>query len=359
MTVEDTGVETTTAGTPQSSELLRRREIHAAAFEATLKEVFLAQGIQLVEPLAKASKETVVYAGRYHGESVAVKIFIPAVEEIEDALSGFGAFKVECEKTMILSRRSPHILQVMEYGDAELPHDLAEELREFFPVKLLPFMVTERARFGSLDRVMRATRKTPGLDRMSLLEALSAATEGIHEAHLHHVAHRDIKPQNILVFAPGVAKIADFGIARWRTRRVHRESVMLTPKYASPEQAFYALTGEHEQLVEVRGDVYSWAIMVYELVTGHHPFTWAVTAGAATKEPLGQQRVLLKAIAANDRRGFAATGDITFDSLIDNCTTDLKRRIGDISLANRVLRQFVARMRSSLPESGTHTAHTK
>lgn len=356
MAVEDTGVETTTAGTPQSSELLRRREIHAAAFEATLKEVFLAQGIQLVEPLAKASKETVVYAGRYHGESVAVKIFVPAVEEIEDALSGFGAFKVECEKTMILSRRSPHILQVMEYGDAELPHDLAEELREFFPVKLLPFMVTERARFGSLDRVMRAPRKTPGLDRMSLLEALCAATEGIHEAHLHHVAHRDIKPQNILVFAPGVAKIADFGIARWRTRRVHRESVMLTPKYASPEQAFYALTGEHEQLVEVRGDVYSWAIMVYELVTGHHPFTWAVTAGAATKEPLGQQRVLLKAIAANDRRGFAATGDITFDSLIDNCTTDLKRRIGDISLANRVLRQFVARMRASLNESGTHAS---
>lgn len=356
MAVEDTGVETTTAGAPQSSELLRRREIHAAAFEATLKEVFLAQGIQLVEPLAKASKETVVYAGRYHGESVAVKIFVPAVEEIEDALSAFGAFKVECEKTMILSRRSPHILQVMEYGDAELPHDLPEELREFFPVKLLPFMVTERARFGSLDKVMRAPRKTPGLDRLSLLESLCAATEGIHEAHLHHVAHRDIKPQNILVFAPGVAKIADFGIARWRTRRVHRESVLLTPKYASPEQAFYALTGEHEQLVEVRGDVYSWAIMVYELVTGHHPFTWAVTAGAATKEPLGQQRVLLKAIAANDRRGFAATGDITFDSLIDNCTTDLKRRIGDISLANRVLRQFVARMRASLNESGTHQA---
>jgi serine/threonine protein kinase len=351
MGLEDTGVDTTTAAPPQSSELLRRRDVHAAAFEATLKEVFLSQGIQLTEALAKASKETVVYAGRYHGESVAVKVFVPAVEEIEDALSGFGAFKVECEKTMILSRRSQHILQVMEYGDAELPSDLPDELREFFPIRLLPFMVTERASYGSLDRVMRAGRRTPGLDRLSLLEALCAATEGIHEAHLHHVAHRDIKPQNILVFAPGVGKIADFGIARWRKRQAKREAVMLTPKYASPEQAFYALTGEHEQLVEVRGDIYSWAIMVYELVTGHHPFNWAIRAGAASKDPISQQRILLKAIAANDRRGFAATGDITFDSLIDNCTTDLKRRISDISLANRVLRQFVQRMRMQLAEN--------
>lgn len=358
MGLEDTGVDTTTAAAPQSSELLRRRDVHAAAFEATLKEVFLAQGVQLTEALAKASKETVVYAGRYHGESVAVKIFVPAVEEIEDALSGFGAFKVECEKTMILSRRSPHILQVMEYGDVELPRDLPDELREFFPVRLLPFMITERAGYGSLDKVMRSGRRIPGMDRLSLLEALCASTEGIHEAHLHHVAHRDIKPQNILVFAPGVGKIADFGIARWRTRRAKRESVLLTPKYASPEQAFYALTGEHEQLVEVRGDVYSWAIMVYELVTGHHPFTWAIRAGMSSKDPMSQQRTLLKAIAANDRRGFAATGDITFDSLIDNCTTDLKRRIGDISLANRVLRQFVQRMRMQLDEarepSGEH-----
>lgn len=349
VSIDDDG-STTTAAQP-ASELLRRREIHAAAFEATLKEVFLAQGIQLVEPLAKGSKETVVYGARYHGESVAVKIFVPAVEDFEDALSSFGAFKVECEKTMILSRRSPHILQVLEYGDADLPKDLPEDLREFFPVCLLPFLVTERARFGSLDRVLRSGRRTPGLDRMGLLEALCAATDGIHEAHLHHVAHRDIKPQNILIFGPGSGKIADFGIARWRTRRVNRETVLLTPKYASPEQAFYALTGEHEQLVDLRGDVYSWMIMVYELITGHHPFSWAIRAAAGAKDPVSQQRALLKAIAANDRRGFAATGDITFDSLVDNCTCDLKRRIGDISLANRVLRQFVQRMRLQIDDA--------
>ncbi len=332
-------IDTTTAG-PATSDLLRRRNSHSAAFEAMLKEVFLSQQIQLVEPLAKATKETVVYGGFYHGEEVAVKIFVPAVEGLAYAVSAFGAFKVECEKTMILSRRSNSILQVIEYGDAEVPDDLPQELREFFPVHLLPFMVTERARFGSLDRVYKGRTHLPGFDRVSLLEALSKATDGIKEAHDHQVAHRDIKPQNILIFAPGQGKIADFGIARWRSRRTSKEAVLLTPKYASPEQAFYALTGERETLVDMRGDIYSWAIMVYEVVTGVHPFAWALKG---IKDPLVSQRTLLKAIAANDRRGFQTTGDITFDSLMYNCTCDLKHRVADIALANKVLRQFTAR----------------
>ena len=332
---------TTTLG-PSMTEVLRRRIMHQAAFEATLKEAFLAQQVQLGEPLAKASSETIVYGGKYHGDDVAVKIFVPAVDDIGDALAAFGAFKVECEKTMILSRRSKSILQVSEYGDAELPVGLASELHEFFPVKLLPFMITERARFGSLDMVMKHRRRLPGFDRISVLECLVTATDGIKEAHEHHVAHRDIKPQNILIFAPGLGKIADFGIAKWRSRRLIKETVMLTPKYSSPEQAFFALTGERETLVDMRGDIYSWAIMVYEVVTGHHPFNWAIKG---MRDPAISQRSLLKAIAANDRRGFQTTGDITFDSLIYNCTCDLKHRVADIALANRVLKQFIQRLR--------------
>jgi serine/threonine protein kinase len=341
--------ETTTAS-PRNTEGLRRRQIHQAAFEATLKEIFLAQQVQLVEPLAKASKETVVFGGLYHGEEVAVKIFAPAVDDVGDAVAAFGAFKVECEKTMILSRRSKAILQVIEYGDADLPLDLPEELAEFFPLKLLPFMITERAPFGSLDRVLKHRRALPGFDRISLLEALAAATDGIKEAHDHFVTHRDIKPQNILIFGPGLGKIADFGIARWRSRRSSKDVVLLTPKYASPEQAFWALTGEKESLVDTRGDVYSWAIMVYEVVTGTHPFAWAIKG---IKDPLVSQRTLLKAIAANDRRGFVTTGDITFDSLTYNCTCDLKHRVADISLANRVLRQYIQRLRMQNQESDT------
>ncbi len=335
------GFDTTTAA-PVAGELLAKRKAHQAAFEATIKEVFLTQAVRLGEPLAKPTKETVVYGGVYHGEDVAVKIFCPAVTEVEDALGAFGAFKVESEKTMILSRRSKAILQVIEYGDAALADDLPDELREFFPLKLLPFIITERAKYGSLDRVLRSRTRPPGLGRHGLLEAVANATEGIKEAHDHQVSHRDIKPQNILIFGPGMGKIADFGIARWRSRRTLKEAVLLTPKYASPEQAFFALTGEKENLVDTRGDIYSWAVMVYEVVTGKHPFSWAL---AGIRDPIQAQRALLKAIAVNDRRGFQPTGDITFDSLIHNCTADLKSRVADISLANRVLRQYIARFR--------------
>ena len=60
------------------------------------------------------------------------------------------------------------------------------------------------------------------------------------------------------------------------------------------------------------------------------------------------RRAILKAIAENNRRGFKPTGDITFDSLIDNCTSGLRSRINDIAVANRVLRQLIRRMKNDL-----------
>lgn len=321
---------------------VQRRDAHRAAFDATLKEVFLKVHVRLGEPLGEMSRETVVYAGSYQGEEAAVKIFTFGAKDIADVASSYGAFKVECEKTMILSRRSRAIVQVFEYGDAELPDDMPRELREFFPLGLVPYMIFERAPYGSLDKVARQWRSLPGFDRVGLMEAVAAATDGIKEAHDHHVAHRDIKPQNLLIFGPREGKIADFGVARWRSRIDQSNKVLLTPRYCSPEQAVHALTSRHEGLVGIAADIYSWAIMVYELVTGKHPFQWAARSRG---DAHSIQRSVLKAIASNDRRGFVPTGDITFDSLIERCTCELKYRIRDIATANRVLRELVRRMR--------------
>jgi serine/threonine protein kinase len=334
----------TTTAVTEANRVLQRRDAHRAAFDATLKEVFLKQQVRLAEPIGELSKETVVYGGTYQGEEVAVKIFTFASPDIADVASSYGAFKVECEKTMILSRRSRAIVQVFEYGDAEFPDDMPQELKQFFPLGLVPFMITERAPYGSLDRVAKQWRNLPGFERVSLMEAVAAATDGIKEAHEHQVAHRDIKPQNILIFGPREGKIADFGVARWRSRIDHFNKVMLTPRYCSPEQALHALSGRHEGLVGIAADIYSWAIMVYELVTGKHPFEWALKG---KKDPHKAQRAVLKAIATNDRRGFVPTGDITFDSLMDRCTCELKYRIRDIATANRVLRELVRRMKMS------------
>jgi serine/threonine protein kinase len=339
---QDMDTTTVVAPAQQMGSTVFRRQQHRAAFDAALKEIFLTQQVQLREPIGAESKETVVYGALYHGEEVAVKVFTLTVDDLRDGISAYGAFKVECEKTMILSRSHPSVVHVIDYGDAELPPDMPQELREFFPLNLVPFMIFEKAAYGSLDRCLRKLGQLPGFTRLTLMEALANATDGIKEAHEHQVAHRDLKPQNILIFGPDRGKIADFGIARWRSRMMRRDTAMLTPRYSSPEQAFHALTGEREGLVGLAGDIYSWAVMVYELVTGRHPFDWAIKG---QRDHRAARRALLQAIASNDRRGFVPTGDITFDALIHSCTCDLKHRITDIAVANRVLRQLAQRMR--------------
>ena len=327
---------------PSINQVMQRRVDHQAAFESTLKEVFLRYRVQLREPIGEHSKETVVYRGLFQGRRVAVKIFTASTDVLHEQVGAYGAFKVECEKTKVLSQQSQHVVEVLDYGDTIIPDDMPDVLRQFFPLGLIPFMITELAEFGSLDSVMKNYRKMPGFDRLSLLEAVIESTHGLTVAHGHGVAHRDIKPQNILIFGPSRGKIADFGIARWRTAFAESEATMLTPRYASPEQALTALTGAHDEDVGRTSDIYSWAIMVYEIVTNKHPFHWATKGHASMR---ATQRAVLQAIADNDRRGFQPTGDITFDSLIAQCTCDREERITDLRKANEVLTQLVKRMR--------------
>ena len=176
-------------------------------------------GVQLREPIGSTDKETIVYAGRYQDQDVAVKIFTAIHDDIRDTVGAYGAFKVECEKTMILSRRQPARWCRSRVRRCRLARRHAIECcANSSRSDLVPFMIIERASYGSLDSVLKRYRNMPGFDRVSLMEAVSNATEGIKEAHDHMVAHRDIKPQNILIFGPSEGKIADFGVARWRSR---------------------------------------------------------------------------------------------------------------------------------------------
>lgn len=325
---------------PSGPHALQLRLQHQAIFDATLKEIFLAEQVQLGEPIAQTGIHSAVYSGYYGGDEVAVKILILASETLRDGIGTYGSFKVECEKAMVLSRYHESILRILEYGDAMVPEQMPSELKSFFPLDVVPFMIMEKAQFGSLDRVVREQRGRPGFGLLDLLAGVADATDGIKAAHQHHVAHRDIKPQNILIHGPRRGKITDFGIARWRRRYRDQDIVELTPKYCSPEQAFFALTKRSGRDIGISGDIYSWAIMVYELVTGWHPFHWAMKRNLGHKM---SQRAILQAIAANDRRGFRPTGDITFDALMTECTRPFKLRIEDIAKANAILRQFTHR----------------
>lgn len=91
--------------------------------------------------------------------------------------------------------------------------------------------------------------------------------EGLAEAHRLGVVHRDLKPSNIMIDREGHARIMDFGIARsLKTKGITGEGVMIgTPEYMSPEQA------EGKEL-DHRSDIYSFGIVLYEMVTGIVPF---------------------------------------------------------------------------------------
>src|SRR5437660_3627428 len=86
-------------------------------------------------------------------------------------------------------------------------------------------------------------------------------------AHRNGIVHRDIKPHNIVVGSDGRLKVTDFGIARsGASQMTEAGSIVGTAQYLSPEQARGAP-------VDPRSDLYSLGIVLYEMLTGHVPFT--------------------------------------------------------------------------------------
>jgi serine/threonine-protein kinase len=133
------------------------------------------------------------------------------------------------------------------------------------------------------------------LETIDVLDIAVQVTDALAEAHSRGILHRDIKPQNIMITARRQVKVMDFGLAKAVKERGALESevdtqtllsepgaIIGTVPYMSPEQ----VKGE---VIDARSDIFSFGAMLYELVTGHRPFSAesaaAIFSSILTREP--------------------------------------------------------------------------
>lgn len=128
-----------------------------------------------------------------------------------------------------------------------------------------PFLIMELVEGGTLRELLRERGPMPPHAVRAVAEPVLRAIGTAHDAGL---VHRDIKPENVLISDAGEVKIADFGLVRAvAAANTTSASVILgTAAYLSPEQV---TTGT----ADARSDVYSFGILIFELLTGRVPFT--------------------------------------------------------------------------------------
>lgn len=171
----------------------------------------------------------------------------------------------------------------------------------------------------------RTLREEMTAGRIEPARAIAMATEiatALTAAHDRGIVHRDLKPENIVLTANGRVKVVDFGLAQFDvaaedlasvTRLTDPGTMAGTPPYMAPEQ----LLG---QPTSARTDQFAFGVLLYELLTGRHPFgsgplpTTIAKVLAAELEPAGIDEslwaVITRATQKNPEDRYAATKDL-------------------------------------------------
>jgi WD40 repeat protein/serine/threonine protein kinase len=208
------------------------------------------RGYELREHLGRGSYGSVYRAYQpVIGRDVAIKVILPKYANQPDFIRRF-----EVEAQLVARLEHPHIVPLYDYWREP---DGA-------------YLVMRLMRAGSLrDALQRGPWHVE--TAIHLVDQIAAA---LTTAHRQGVVHRDIKPGNILLDDAGNAYLSDFGIAALAEPFANagrhaslpvKERPTGTPEYVSPEMA-------QGTEVTLRADIYSLGVVLYELLTGRHPF---------------------------------------------------------------------------------------
>jgi serine/threonine protein kinase len=182
------------------------------------------------------------------GESFAIKVLKPEIRRYPEALD---MLREEVRRTRALGH--PNIVGVYSLNS---DRSSVYMIMEYLEGKTLSSLIDEA--FG---------RGMPFMRAWPLIDDMCAA---LAYAHDQSVIHSDIKSSNVFITTSGKAKLLDFGIARAARGRRQRANTAglgaLTPTYASCEM----LEG---QSPDARDDIYSLACVIYEMLSGKHPFS--------------------------------------------------------------------------------------
>lgn len=194
------------------------------------------------------------------GRRVAVKVFSPATEGIDDA------DRRKSETALLASLTHPSLVTLYDAAKDPGTH------REFLVMELVE------------GRDLREMLRSGPIPREETARMLADLAEGLHVIHSRGIVHRDVKPANVLLAPAHLptrrwnAKLADFGIARLldESRLTATGRIIGTPGYLSPEQVRGEALGSS-------ADIYSLGLVVLEALTGAQAFPGPALESASAR----------------------------------------------------------------------------